>query len=186
LSSYPWYAVRVKARREKTVAASLAGKGYECYLPLYRQMRIRASRKFYSEFPLFAGYLFSRVDLSNRLPLLQTPGVVGLVSTGSLPCPVDEEEIEAIRRILGSALPAGPCPFLQTGERVRIKCGVLAGLEGILTCIKGNYRMVVSVALLQRSVAVELDSDWITLLSSATPRPALSEASSLLTNTGTG
>jgi transcription antitermination factor NusG len=142
-------------------AATLRGKGYEEFLPLYRSRRRWSDRFKELELPLFPGYLFCRCDVTDRLmPILTTPGVIGIVGAGKTPVPIDEEEIEAIRAILRSGLAALPWPFLTIGSRVYIERGPLAGLEGIITNADKVYRLIVSVNLLQRSVAVEIDRDW--------------------------
>jgi transcription antitermination factor NusG len=107
------------------------------------------------------------MDVNNRLPVLTTPGVIGIVGIGKAPVPVSLEEIEAVRAIMQSRLSALRWPYLRTGERVEIVRGPLAGVEGVLVRSKSNYRLVVSVSLLQRSVAVEIDGGWI-----RSPRPA--------------
>ncbi|PYU87474.1 MAG: hypothetical protein DMG08_28010, partial [Acidobacteria bacterium] len=94
------------------------------------------------------------------LPILVTPGVRQVVGTGKTPVPVDESEIAALQSIVVSRLQARPWPFLQVGQRVRIEQGPLSGVEGILLDSQKRERLVVSVTLLQRSVAVEIDGDW--------------------------
>jgi len=96
----------------------------------------------------------------DRLPILTTPGVTSIVGAGKTPVPVDDEEIEAIRAILRSGLAALPWPFLCVGSRVYIERGPLAGVEGIITNMDKVYRLIVSISLLQRSVAVEIDREW--------------------------
>lgn len=159
--TYPWFALQVRARYENYVATLLGGKGYESFLPLYKCRRRWSDRIKEVELPLFPGYLFCRFNPHKRLPILLTPGVVLIVGIGRTPAPVDEEEIAAIQTVVKSGLPAQPWPFLQIGQRLRIDYGALCGLEGILLELKGHRRIVVSVTLLQRSVAVELDSDWV-------------------------
>jgi len=114
------------------------------------------------EQPLFPGYLFCRFDYQNRRPLMMTPGVVQVIGVGRTPIPIEEREIEAIQLAVSSGLPSQPWPYLEIGERVRVNYGNLDGLEGILVNFKGNHRVVLSVTLLQRSVAMEVDLSWIT------------------------
>jgi transcription antitermination factor NusG len=159
-STVPWYAVRVQSRFEHVVSAALRGKGYEEFLPLYPSVRRWSDRKKKIDLPLFPGYLFCRFGLDRLLPILTTPGVVQIVSAGKVPIPVAEEEVEAVKRILRSGLAAQPWPFLKVGSRVYIERGPLAGVEGIIESTENTYRLVVSVNLLQRSVAVEIDRDW--------------------------
>jgi len=160
-----WFAVQVKARREKLVQLQLQRKDYECFLPLYTTKRLGYDRVRQHELPLFPGYLFCRLDPVKRLPVLITPGVMQIVGVAKEPVPIDDGEIAAIHCILLSGLAARPCPYqlLQVGQRVRIEHGPLSGLEGILIRFKNHQRLIVSVTLLQRSVAVEIDNDVSTL-----------------------
>jgi len=155
-----WYALQIRSKLGSLASATLCGKGYEAYLPLYRCGRRWSDRVKQLDLPLFPGYLFCRFDVCDRLPILTTPGVISVVGAGKTPVPVDEEEIEAIRAVLRSGLVAQPWPFLQVGSKVYIERGPLAGVEGIITNTRKVYRLVVSVNLLQRSVAVEIDREW--------------------------
>lgn len=119
--------------------------------------------------PLFPGYMFCRLNLHNRLPVLMAPGVIRIVGRNRLPTPLDETEINAIQTMVTSGLPNQPWPFLQVGDRVQIEGGPLRGLEGILVEVRGAHRLILSVTLIQRSVAVEIDSTFVKSL-----RPALS------------
>lgn len=158
---YPWFALHVRACYEKTAAAFLGGKGYQWFLPLYKCRRRWSDRTKEIELPLFPGYLFCRFDIQNRFPILTTPGVLLVVGTGKTPIAIDQAEISAIQTLVESGLSTQPWPFLQIGERVRISYGALNGLEGILLDFKGRQRLVLSVTLLQRSVAVEIDATWV-------------------------
>jgi len=159
---YPWYALHVRSQHEKIVASTLRGKGYEEFLPLYRSKHRWSDRMKVVERPLFPGYVFCRFDLHKRLPILVTPGVLLIVGVGKIPLPVIDSEILALQSIINSGFQAEPWPFLQVGQRVRIECGSLEGVEGILLALKKPHRLVVSVSLLQRSVAVEIDEHWAT------------------------
>ncbi len=152
-----WFAVRTATGREKLVSQQLQGKGYEPFLPSYRSKRQWSDRTKELELPLFPGYIFCRFDFTRRLPILVTPGVKLIVGYGKQPTPVLDEEIEGLRRVVASGADAMPWPYLRVGQRVRVQDGALAGVEGILTQVKNSYRIVLSVDLLQRSVAVELD-----------------------------
>jgi len=156
-----WYAVRVKSNFDQTVAQALRGKGYEELSPVYRTLRQWSDRRKVVHRPLFPGYVFCRLDVNNRLPVLTTPGVIGIVGYGNSPGPVSPEEIDGIRMILNARLPVSQWPYLPAGGKVQIIRGPLAGLEGVLVCSKSDYRLVVSMHLLQRSVAVEIDGGWI-------------------------
>jgi transcription antitermination factor NusG len=156
-----WFALRTRSNYERVCAASLSQKGYETFLPMYRSRRRRWDRTVAVEFPLFPSYLFCRFDFLHRLPILMCPGVVHIVGGPSQPEPVSKSEIATIRSILAAELQAEPWPFLEKGERVRIVCGPLAGAEGLLVEFKGGHRLVVSITLLQRSIAAEIEASWV-------------------------
>ncbi len=124
------------------------------------------------EQPLFPGYLFCRLDLNNRGPVLMTPSVQQIVGVGRTPMPVEEREMESIRLALSSGLPSQPWPYMHVGERVRVNYGSLVNLEGILVNFKGSNRVVLSVTLLQRSVAMEIDLAWLSPVREAKTAPA--------------
>ena len=178
-SEFQWFALLVKSQHEKSVASALHGKGYEQFLPLYNVNRRWSDRIKQLALPLFPGYVFCRFDLNKRLGILVTPGVLQVIGAGKVPLPVDDREIEALRSIVKSGLQAEPWPFVRVGQRVRIERGSLEGVEGILLAIKRPYRLVVSVTLLQRSVAVELDQDWATPLAPSSLPAAYSPQSRL-------
>ena len=156
-----WYALRVKSRHENTVARHLDARGYESFLPLYKCQRRWSDRFKEIELPLFAGYVFCRFSLLNRLPVLAVPGVVHVVGVGRNPVPIEATEIAAIQTAVKSGLPREPWPFLEIGDRVKIAHGPFCGVEGILVGFRGNQRLVLSVTLLQRSVAVQVDASWV-------------------------
>ncbi len=157
----PWYAVQVRPRTEKLIAQVLEHKGFENYLPLYRVRRRWSDRFKEVELPLFPGYVFCRLDFSRRiLPLLTTPGVVRILGVGRAPCPVPEHEIEAIDLVIRSGYPVFPWNAPRIGQPVCLEYGPLAGVAGILIGFKKRSRLVVSVSILKRSVAVEIESDW--------------------------
>lgn len=159
---WPWYAILAKSGREKTASLLLENTGYECFLPTSKYMRRWSDRMKEVEVPLFPGYLFCRMNAHNHLPVLSTPGVIQIVGVGKRPIAVEEEEIAAIQRIGKSGLPTMPWPYLEVGRLVRIEEGPLRGLDGIVLKIKSGVKLVLSVSLLQRSVAVEIDRRWIT------------------------
>lgn len=160
---YPWFALRVRSNFEFTVATQLQARGVEWYLPKYKTRRQWSDRIKEVDVPLFPGYIFCRLDLENRLTAVSTPGVVAIVSSGKTPVPVSEEEIASVERVMASGLLAGPCPYLRTGDWVIVEKGPLAGLEGLLVQVRNAYRVVVSVHLLQRSIAAEVNVEWVRL-----------------------
>ena len=174
LSNADWFALHVRARWEQSIAKILTGKGYETLLPTYRSERRWGGRLRTVDAPLFPSYVFCRFDVLKRLPILVTPGVVAIVSRGRVPVPVEQSEIAAIQTLVSSGAQAEPWPYLEVGERVRIEDTALQGVEGILLDLKGSRRIVVSVSLLQRSVALEIDRAVITPV--CNPRNALGAA----------
>jgi len=158
---WPWFAILVRTGREKNATLLLENSGYECYLPVSKFTRRWSDRVKEVEVPLFPGYLFCRMNPHNRLPVLTIPGVIQIVGVGKTPIPVEEEEIAAIQRVGKSGLPTMPWPYMEVGKVARIADGPLRGLTGIVVKIKSGTKLVLSVSLLQRSVAVELDRDWI-------------------------
>src|SRR5579871_5809386 len=122
-----WYAVAVRSNFEKIVAQSLRLKEYEILSPTYAEKRHWSDRTKVVERALFPGYVFCRMDLQQRVPLLDTPGVVSIVGVGKCAVPVDESEMACIQRIVESGLPAAPHPFLKAGQLVYLNQGPLAG-----------------------------------------------------------
>jgi len=152
-----WYAVYVRPRHEKRVHAHLLFQQVECYLPLYRvARRWRNGSKVRIELPLFPGYLFVRIGKWERVGVLSVPGVLSFVGTGSQPAPLPDFEIDALRSGL-HLRNFEPYRKLAVGQRVRIKSGSLSGLTGVLVRNAGGLRVVLTVELIQQSVAVEVD-----------------------------
>jgi transcription antitermination factor NusG len=159
---HPWFAVRVKSRSERSVAAIARYNGFEQFLPLYTSRRRWSDRIKSLQVPLFPGYIFCRIDLEYRIQLLTIPGVQHIIGAGKLPLPVDSAEIAALQIAVESGLSLEPWPSLRAGQRVELVDGPLAGLEGVLLEVRKNYRVLLSITLLNRSVAVEIDREWIT------------------------
>jgi transcription antitermination factor NusG len=152
-----WYALHVRRRFEKVVAGMLRNKGYEGFLPLYLRERRWSDRIKQIELPLFPGYVFCKFDPSTRLQILTIPGVNAVVGFGKKIMPIDESELEAVRNLLKSTQFFEPTPFIAVGNRVRVESGPLAGAEGFVINMKNALRLVISISMLQRSVAVEID-----------------------------
>ncbi len=165
-----WYALQVRSRKENYVASQILGKGFECLLPTYKSLRQWSDRKKELEQPLFPGYLFCRFDFQERRPLITIPGVLQILGNGRVGIPVSDDEINALRLAVSSGMPKQPWPYLEVGQRVRVNYGTLSGLEGILVNVKGNHRVVLSVTLLQRSVAMEVDTAWLSPVPETTRR----------------
>ena len=154
-----WFAAHTRSRHEKMVSEQLRGRQIETFLPLYFTMRRWKNGDPAVELPLFPGYTFVRIAVENRLEVLQIPGVVRLVGFNGMPAPLEEQEVESLRRALSAGVTASPHPYLTVGRRARITAGPLAGREGILIRRKGATRIVVSVALIQRSILVDVAAD---------------------------
>lgn len=152
-----WYAVQTCANHEKRVRQQLDLRVVETYLPVYESVRQWKDRRVRRELPLFPGYLFVRLALCDRLRVLRTPSVVRIVEFGGQAAALPDQEIEILRRGLTHELGIEPYPYLKVGRRVRVRTGPLQGLEGILVRKKNRSRFVISVDLIMRSVAVEID-----------------------------
>jgi transcription antitermination factor NusG len=159
--SVQWYAAYTCARHEKRVAAQLGQRAIECFLPLYRARHRWKDRAKDVDLPLFPGYVFVHMPLSKRLRALEVPGVVRLVAAQGRPLPLPEEDIERLRSGLNEQRHAQPHPFLKVGQRVRVRYGALQGLEGYLVRKKDRCRLVVSIDLILRSVALEIDGEEV-------------------------
>lgn len=152
-----WYAAYTSANHEKRVAEQLDVREVEHFLPLYASMRRWKDRRVTLQLPLFPGYVFVHMALGDRLRVQQIPGVVRLVGFDGRPTPLLDNEIESLRNVLARKLWAHPHPYLNKGRRVQIRSGPLIGLEGILVRRKGNYRVVLSIDLIMRSIMVDAD-----------------------------
>jgi transcription antitermination factor NusG len=152
-----WYVAYTSANHEKRVAEQLCVRSVDHFLPLYESVRRWKDRKMRLQLPLFPGYVFVRLALRDRLRVLQVPGVARLVGFNGMPTALPDDEMEALRSGLNGAVAAEPHPYLPVGRRVRVKTGPLAGMEGVLTRKKNRERFVISVELIQRSVAVEME-----------------------------
>jgi transcription antitermination factor NusG len=152
-----WYAFRVRARHEKSAALQLQTKHEECFLPLVRQARMWANRLTYVDLPLIPGYVFCRSYRFALLPILKTPGVVDVVRIGAHPAPIPADEIEALERAMKASLVMEPYAYVDTGQKVAVRAGPLAGVSGTVVEHEDTKHLVLSVALLRRSVLVHVD-----------------------------
>jgi transcription antitermination factor NusG len=152
----PWYALHVASRCEKAVSSGLVLRGYTEFLPLFRSRRRWSDRVQDVDLPLFPGYVFCQLDINRRLPVLMVPGVVRIVGVGKTPMPVEQHEIGAVQAVVNSGLLMQPWPFLKIGQTVTIEEGPLRNVTGMLTKVNGFDQLVVSITLLQRSLAVTI------------------------------
>jgi transcriptional antiterminator NusG len=157
-----WYAVRTRSRFEATTSAAFRDKGFTEFLPTYLSRRQWSDRVKELRLPLFPGYVFCRFDASDQYRVLNSPGVVHIVGAGDTPLPIEDVEIDTVRKICESPLSAAPWLDPVAGQRVIIVRGPLRGVEGTFVRMKDQCRLVVSISLLRRSVSTELDLDWVT------------------------
>jgi transcription antitermination factor NusG len=155
----PWFAVFTKSHHEKKVSHQLKQQNIESFLPMYSQVHQWTNRRRVTvQLPLFPNYIFVRIDGRERGRVLRLPGVLSIVGRGYDPAPLPDFEIESLRSGL-HLRKFEPHPFLVVGTRVRIKMGALEGMEGVLLRNKNNLRVVLTVALINRGVAIEVDAD---------------------------
>ena len=159
MTSPRWYAVQTRGRHEKKVASQLSEKGIETFLPALREVHRWSDRKKIVEVPLFPSYTFVRIDPGSweRLSVLQTDGVVRIVTAGSELAAIDPKQIDDIRTLLGTGVNIAMYPFLKVGQRIRVRGGCLNGMEGILVARPKESTLVLTVDAIQRSIAINLD-----------------------------
>jgi len=155
---HPWYAVSTRSRQEKVVAQFLESTGVSVFLPLITEMRRWSDRNKPVAVPLFSGYVFVQIPASNesRVQVLKTPGVVQFVGVRGIPLPVAEKEIRDVKAVLSSSISCMPYPFIKVGQRVRIVGGSLDQIEGTLVGRGPGSKLVISVEIIQRSLAISL------------------------------
>ena len=151
-----WFAAYTLPNHEKRVARQFTERAIPHYLPLYESLRRWKDRKMRLEMPLFPGYIFVRMSLQHRLRIVQVPSVTRLVGFGGEPAAIPENELMAIRTCLDRHCKMEPHRLLQAGQRVRILRGPLIGIEGTLLRRKGISRLVLSIGLIMRAVAIEV------------------------------
>jgi transcription antitermination factor NusG len=153
-----WYAIQTMPKHERKVAGELRLKGLHTFLPLFPSTRKWSDRSRVLDLPLFPGYVFVHMSAApeTRISVLRTGGVTGFVGVRGMGVPIPENQIAAVESILEKKLVCSPYPFLNLGQRVRIRGGSLEGIEGILTEIKGDLSLVISVELIQRSLAIQV------------------------------
>jgi transcription antitermination factor NusG len=164
-----WYAVWTRSNHERAAAATLHSLGIPHYLPLHKQTRQWSDRKQSIEVPLFPGYLFVHLDPASpsRLAVLKTPGVAGFVGNSFGPSPIPDREIEFVRAAVRCGANAPSTPAWTEGDRVRVVRGALAGAEGTLLRIGSKSQLIVSISIIQRSVAVTISEEDVERLAVA-------------------
>jgi transcription antitermination factor NusG len=157
-SSVAWFALVIHQYKREQCEQMISRMGYEYFSPCLQTIKIWSDRRKRVDVPLFPGYIFCRFNPQKRLALLQIPGVLGIVSSGKQFLEVDANEIEAIRIAMASQLPVEPYPFFTPGQKVKVTQGPLRGVKGVLVRVKAETRLILSVAILNRSVSVEVQA----------------------------
>ncbi len=160
-ASQSWYAVHVKTSCEQRVRTHLEQKSYSVFLPTQRIRRRWADRVKVVDVPLFPGYVFCQLNSQCSAKVITTPGVLKIVGSGRQPAAIADEEIAALQRFVRANIDVEPWPYFVVGQMVRINAGPLAGVEGRVVSIANSWRLIVSVTLLQRSVAVAVEREWL-------------------------
>jgi transcription elongation factor/antiterminator RfaH len=163
-ASQLWYAAYTASRHEKTVAEHLRQRDVECFLPIYETIRRWNNGRHRVQLPLFPGYVFVRMAMSDRLRVLQVPGLVQLVSFQGAPAALPDAEIETLRNALTAGVLAQPHQYLNVGSKVEICRGPLQGMRGILLRRQGQFRIVISVEMIMRSIVVEVEATDVVAL----------------------
>lgn len=166
-----WYAFRTRARAEKKVDRLLGDAGIESYVPLVERRRQWSDREKRVQFPLFPGYIFSRLVLTRLHEVLRTPGLVGVVRINGYPTPVRDQELESIRDLVEGANSAGvepePCDYLVRGQEIRVVGGPFSGMQGILLEARGRARVIVRISAIRQAVSVEIERQFVRSLEDA-------------------
>ncbi len=166
---YPWFALRVSSRSETLAADALRNRGFEVFAPFITERRLYADRFKNIDTPVFAGYVLVRWDGKAKNDILSAPAVQYFVSFGRGPVPIDDMEVSSIQRVINNG--GEPVPFLSIGDRVRVETGVLAGVEGVYVR-RSRGQLVVSVDLIEKSVALFVDEDQISPVSRVKNAPS--------------
>ena len=153
-----WYAIWTRSRHEQVVRDQLEKKGYDAFLPTVARWSRWKDRKKKIDWPLFPGYCFARFDRDERLSILTCTGVVSIVSFDSEIASIPEQEIDGIRRLVGSDLQFDPCPFIREGMLVEVIGGPLKGVIGRLVRKGAHARLILAVDLIGQAVSVEVDA----------------------------
>ncbi|MGH9344413.1 MAG: UpxY family transcription antiterminator [Terriglobia bacterium] len=164
-----WYALYTRHQHEKIVADLLSNKGFNVFLPLYEATHRWKDRLKTLSLPLFPSYVFVKGGRDRQLQMMTTPGVYSIVASAGRAAAIPEEQIDAVKRMVDGPLRVEPHPFLKCGDSVRVTAGPLQGIEGVLVRKKNLTRLVLSIEMLMKSVAVEIDAWMVERISSGKP-----------------
>jgi transcriptional antiterminator NusG len=156
-----WYAVYTYPRHEKSVADHLQISGVETFLPAFTTVSQWKDRRVTIEAPVFPGYVFFRAKLDQRGRVLSAPGAIRILSFGGAPAPIPDSEIEGIKLCTDLGVQLEPCSAFEVGDLVRVRSGLLEGLEGRISQLKNKRRLIVPITLINQSMAVEVDVDLL-------------------------
>lgn len=159
--SAQWYALSTHPRNEKIVAERLAKLGVEVFCPTYIVNSRRTDRKVTIDAPLFPGYVLTRIKLAEREMIWRVPGICRFITFNGRPAPIDDSEIQAVKRCVESGANVRPHAAIETGQRVRIRNGVLGGIEGFVSRVKGGRVLVLPIGWTHQSVAVQVEPDTL-------------------------
>jgi transcription antitermination factor NusG len=157
----PWFALQTRPKNERKVESLLKQKCYDCFTPTYRLKRKWSDRVVEIDFPLFPGYVFCRFNASALGKAISTQGVTRVVGFGGEPAEVAKEEIESLQLLAKSNFLREPWKYLPNGTLVLVETGPLAGVKGIISSDENKMQLIISVTLLQRSVAIQLSEDTV-------------------------
>ena len=156
-----WYALYVRSRYEKRTEDDLRRKGIESFLPLIEEIHVWSDRKKRVEEPMFRGYVFVRSHLRDKVSIMQADGVVRFVGIRQYPSPIPDDEINWVRILAKSPDAIRREEYIGTGERVRILAGPFQGVEGFVTMVRGDSRVVVSIPSIAQAVSVQVSMDFV-------------------------
>lgn len=159
-----WCALYLRSRHEKKVDSVLRAKGVETFLPLIERHHIWSDRKKMVEEPLLPSYLFVRTELRCTYHILETPGVVRLVSNNHKPSAIPESQIESLRRIIRQPMDVQREKYIDVGEHVKVTAGPLMGVEGIVIRMQNMSRLIVSIGIIEQSVSVIVPTDLLEVI----------------------
>jgi transcription antitermination factor NusG len=159
-----WYAVYTYPRHEKSVLEHFESKSLEAFLPTFVTESRWKDRRVRLQTPIFPGYVFTRINASSRNKVLSSPGVIRMLCFNGMPAPIDDAEIESVKLCLKLGMVLGPCPVFEVGDRVRVKSGVLEGLEGHISRCKNDRRLIIPITLIHQSVAIEINVQLLELV----------------------
>jgi transcription antitermination factor NusG len=172
MHSSPWHVLHVLSNHEKKVMQHLEVRAIEHYLPLYREKVKWTDRTVVAERPLFSGYVFVRFEAQYRIPVISTPGVLRLLGDQQWDL-VEDEELAKIRTGLANGLPIRPHPTISVGTRVRIRDGVFSGVEGVVSELRKQCKVIITLAAVRQCFSIEADIDELQVLSKVESKPRM-------------